>query len=81
MPIAATVFGFEFLSVKIITLKSGLATRFAEVKEERKARGTRSKTRRQPAPAPSHSLMPNELVTAEYSHACAKGSQASCPSA
>ena len=31
--------------------------RFAEVKEERKARGTRSKARRQPAPP--HTAKPN----------------------
>ena len=59
MPIATCVFVFGLLSVKITTLKSGLPTRFAEVKAEREARGTRSKTRRQTAPAPSHRLMPN----------------------
>ena len=78
MPIATCVFVFGLLSVKITTLKSGLPTRFAEVKAERKARGTRSKARRQSAPAPILRLMPHEYITAECSHACAKGSQASC---
>ena len=77
MPVATCAFSFGTLPVKIISLKSGLLTRFAEVKEEREARGTRSKTRRQPAPAPSHRLMPNGQITAEYSHAYAKGSPAS----
>ena len=79
MPIATCVFAFGLLPVKVNTLKSGLPMRFAEVKEERKARGTRSKTRRQPDPAPSHLLMPNEQITAECSHAYAKGFPASCP--
>ena len=81
MPIATCVFAFGLLLVKINTLKSGLPTRFAEVKEERKAQGTRSKARRQSAPAPLLRLMPHEYITAEYSHACAKDSQAFCPSA
>ena len=42
--------GFEF-KIKNIRHQSGLPTRFAEVKEERETRGTRSKARREPAPA------------------------------
>ena len=71
--------GLWLFLVKLNTRKVKLPERFAKVRAEVEGRGTRSKALGQLDPAHSKVIKVLAEITAEYSRACAKDSQASCP--